>query len=91
MSKSKSSSPNSKNSSHRKNKKTKLKIKKGKDYIKGKYNLLIEPVKKSKYLKDPSNNIFNKCCVNCSNRNCYRALITKNYELMKNCITSLNI
>ena len=88
VSKSKSSSPNSKNSSLRKSKKTKIKIKKGKDYIKGKYNLLIEPMKKSKYLKDPSNNIFNECCVNCSNRNCYRAVITKNYELMKNCIAS---
>ena len=45
-------------------------------------------MEKSKYLKDPSNKIFNECCINCSNRNCYRAVITKNYELMKKCIDS---
>ena len=80
----------SKNSSKRKSSKQKrvVKIKKGYDYIKGKYNLLIHPMKKSKYLKDPSKNIFNECCINCSNRNCYRAVITKNYELMENCIKS---
>ena len=86
-SKSKSKSRNSSGKSKSKTKR-KVKIKKGYDYIKGKYNLLITPMEKSKYLKDPSNKIFNECCINCSNRNCYRAVITKNYELMKKCIDS---
>ena len=69
-----------------KSKKKKTKIKKGVDYMKGKYNLKVELIENDNNLEGEDNEVKNTCCVVCSNRNCVRAAYTQNYKLMKNCI-----
>ena len=66
--------------------KSKPKIKKGVDYLKGKYNLRVDLIEEDNNLEDEDNLVDNSCCVVCSNRNCVRAAKTQNYILMKNCI-----
>ena len=86
-SKSESESESEKNiKSKTKKKEKKEKIKKGIDFIKGKYNLKVELIEKDKYLEGKENKVDNSCCVVCSNRNCVRAAKTQNYQLMQNCI-----
>ena len=84
-SKSKSKS-SSKSKSKSKKTKTKTKIKKGVDYLKGKYNIRIQELEEDLNLEGPQDSVDNTCCTVCSNRNCIRAAETKNYKLMKNCI-----
>ena len=72
--------------SRTKSKTKKVKIKKGVEYMKGKYNTRVELIEEDKNLEDEDNKVNNTCCVVCSNRNCIRAAKTKNYKLMKNCI-----
>ena len=84
-SKSKSSSKSKSKSKSRK-KSTKTKIKKGVDYLKGKYNIRIQEIDEDLNLEGTDNSVDNSCCTVCSNRNCVRAAETKNYNLMKNCI-----
>ena len=60
-------------------------IKKGVDYIKGKYNIRVKLIEKDTF-EEEDNTVNNSCCVVCSNRNCVRAAKTQNYELMNNCI-----
>ena len=67
-------------------KKSKTKIKKGVEYIKGKYNIRIEEIDEDLNLEGKQDFIDNSCCTVCSNRNCVRAAETENYTLMKNCI-----
>ena len=64
----------------------KIKIKKGVDYKKGKYNIRIEIFSKDENLEGEKNEVDNSCCVTCSNRNCIRAAETQNYSLMEQCI-----
>ena len=75
-----------KTKSKSKSKSKKTKIKKGVDYLKGKYNIRVELIENDNNLEDEENKVNNSCCVVCSNRNCVRAAKTQNYELMKNCI-----
>ena len=82
----KSEGKNSKSKSKSKPKTKKTKIKKGVDYVKGKYNLKVELIENDSNLEDEDDKVKNTCCVVCSNRNCVRAAITQNYKLMKNCI-----
>ena len=69
-----------------KKKEKKIKIKKGVDYMKGKYNIKVELIEDDDNLNGSDNKVNNSCCVVCSNRNCVRAAKTQNYKLMKNCI-----
>ena len=64
----------------------KIKIKKGVDYKKGKYNIRVEKAAKDENLEGEQDIIDNSCCVTCSNRNCIRAAQTQNYALMEQCI-----
>ena len=74
-------------SKSRKSKKSKKpKIKKGVDYLKGKYNIRVSLIKEDSNLEGEDNTVDNSCCAVCSNRNCIRAAETENYILMKNCI-----
>ena len=76
----------SKSKSKSKSKPKKVKIKKGVDYQKGKYNLRVELIENDDNLDGEEDDVDNSCCVVCSNRNCVRAALTKNYNLMKKCI-----
>ena len=72
--------------SQNKNQIQKIKIKKGVDYKKGKYNIRVEIISKDENLEGEENSVDNSCCVTCSNRNCVRAAQTQNYSLMEQCI-----
>ena len=88
-SKSKSSSKSkskSKSKTKTKKKSQKTKIKKGVDYLKGKYNIRVEEIDEDPNLEGKQNTVDNTCCTVCSNRNCIRAAETQNYTLMKNCV-----
>ena len=76
----------SKSKSKSKSKPKKVKIKKGVDYQKGKYNIRVELIENDDNLDGEEDDVDNSCCVVCSNRNCVRAALTKNYNLMKKCI-----
>ena len=69
-----------------KTKKGKGKAKPKKDYMKGKYNIKITPLSKSIFSDSKDSNLFDKCCVTCTNRNVIRAAKTGNIELLKKCI-----
>ena len=81
-----SSKSKSKSKSKTKKKSQKPRIKKGVDYIKGKYNIRIEEIEEDTNLEGKEDSIDNTCCTVCSNRNCIRAAETQNYNLMKKCI-----
>ena len=76
----------SKSKSKSKSKPKKTKIKKGVDYQKGKYNIRVELIENDENLEGEEDDVDNSCCVVCSNRNCVRAALTKNYKLMQKCI-----
>ena len=84
--KSKRGRPKSSDKKSKSKSKSKPKIKKGVDYLKGKYNLRVDLIEEDNNLEDEDNLVDNSCCVVCSNRNCVRAAKTQNYILMKNCI-----
>ena len=86
-SRSASKSSSKSNSKSRKRKKSqKPKIKKGIDYLKGKYNIRVTEIEEDSNLMGEEDIVDNSCCTVCSNRNCIRAAETQNYTLMKNCI-----
>ena len=76
----KSEEKKTKSKSKSKSKTKKVKIKKGVDYMKGKYNIRVELIENDNNLENEENKVNNSCCVVCSNRNCVRAAKTQNYK-----------